>query len=133
MIRKARCCCGQLSVEVEGEPKYHLVCHCENCKHRTGSAFGISAYFYNSKVMGVTGEAVLYRIENESTEQQRFFCKTCGTTLYWKISRLPGFAGVSKLTGVAGGCFDEQLPPGISANEDNKCAWLDLKLHQTEA
>lgn len=45
VIRTATCCCWQASIGVEGEPKIHLVCHCNNCKKRTGSAFGISAYF----------------------------------------------------------------------------------------
>lgn len=43
MVRTATCCCGQTSIEVSGEPVFHCVCHCDNCKRRTGSAFGVSA------------------------------------------------------------------------------------------
>jgi hypothetical protein len=45
MVRRASCCCGICLIEVEGEPAINGVCHCLNCKKRTGSAFGWSSYF----------------------------------------------------------------------------------------
>jgi hypothetical protein len=36
--RRAECCCGQLAAVCEGEPIRVTVCHCLNCKRRTGSA-----------------------------------------------------------------------------------------------
>lgn len=32
LSRKASCCCGQLSIEVEGEPRGVGVCHCLACQ-----------------------------------------------------------------------------------------------------
>jgi len=40
VTRKALCCCGACSIEVEGDPAINAICHCANCKRRTGSAFG---------------------------------------------------------------------------------------------
>ena len=50
MKRIARCCCREIGVEVEGLPWLHAVCHCDNCKRRTGSAFGVSAYFEDDQI-----------------------------------------------------------------------------------
>lgn len=128
MNRIASCCCGQSTIEVEGDPKIHIVCNCNDCKQRTGSAFGISAYFSDTQIKNRNGNTNTYEINNNETEQQRHFCKSCGTTLYWKITRFPSISGISEMTGIAGGCFIENtLPnPTISALNENKCAWLDL-------
>lgn len=128
MQRTATCCCGQASIQVDGDPKYHLVCHCDNCKQRTGSAFGISAYFADTQISSKRGATEIYEIDTPETRQERHFCKFCGTTLYWKIYKFPGIPDPGAVTGIAGGCFvDNPLPaPILSANNDGKCAWLEL-------
>ena len=55
MNRIARCCCEEIGIEVEGLPFLHVVCHCDNCKRRTGSAFGIAAYFEDSQILRYIG------------------------------------------------------------------------------
>lgn len=128
MQRTATCCCGQASILVEGDPKFHLVCHCDDCKKRTGSAFGISAYFADEQIRSKHGTTETYEIDATETKQERHFCRVCGTTLYWKIDRFPGIPGRASLTGIAGGCFvDNPLPaPTLTANNKGKCAWLEL-------
>ena len=126
--RTATCCCGQASILVEGEPNIQIVCHCNNCKKRTGSAFGISAYFADTQVRSKRGATAIYEIDTTETKQERHFCKFCGTTLYWKIYRFPGIPDPASFTGIAGGCFVENpLPaPTLTANNNGKCAWLEL-------
>ena len=128
VVRTATCCCGQASIEVEGNPKIHLVCHCDNCKKRTGSAFGVSAYFADTQVIRKIGKMEIYEINTDATQQERHFCKSCGTTLYWKISRSQEIPGSSEMTGIAGGCFtDDPLPePTMTVSNEQKCAWLEL-------
>ena len=41
--RTASCRCGQLRATVTGEPVRVSVCHCLNCKKRSGSAFAVQA------------------------------------------------------------------------------------------
>lgn len=124
MNRIAECCCGQLSIEVAAEPEIHGVCHCNNCKKRTGSAFGISSYFNIEQVTNQNGEASCYSLHNaeQSHDQERYFCKKCGTTLFWKVSTMPD------LIGIAGGCFikDPLGEPTFSASHTNSCSWLTL-------
>jgi hypothetical protein len=119
--RTATCCCGACSIEVEGEPRINAICHCRNCKKRTGSAFGWSSYFADGQVVGKSGEARLYEIAGKR-QQQRWFCAKCGTTLFWKISYWPDS------TGIAGGCFaDDPLePPTVTVSNDDRCAWVAL-------
>jgi hypothetical protein len=129
MTREAKCCCGACAIQVKGEPVINAVWHCENCKRRTGSAFGWSAYFPNEAVTATLGAFRTYSIptgpnggdSGVETTQERVFCGTCGTTLFWRARDFPG------LTGIAGGCFTAPLPaPGMTIGNETRCAWLTL-------
>ena len=47
---KASCRCGQLRATVTGEPFRVSVCHCLNCKKRSGSAFAVQARWPKAQV-----------------------------------------------------------------------------------
>ncbi len=121
MTRKATCCCGLCSIEVEGEPMINAICHCGNCKKRTGSAFGWSLYFPDAQVGKRTGDLKAYSIDG-AKRQERWFCAACGTTLFWKVARIPN------QTGIAGGCFGETplAAPVATVFNDGRCRWLRL-------
>ena len=104
MKRTAKCCCKQTTIEIEGDPSLHGVCHCDNCKRRTGSAFGMCAWVSNEQIINKTGETYVYEKTSQFGDQKRFFCKNCGTTLYWTLGIWPD------VTGIAGGCFVDPLP-----------------------
>jgi hypothetical protein len=120
----AICACGAASITLDGPPTTLGVCHCTNCKRRTGSAFGISAYFGRDKVIEQRGDTKVYAFHHAAAnhEQQRHFCTNCGTTLFWFISSMPDKIGV------AGGCFaDQGLPePQYSVSHDKKAPWVSL-------
>ena len=124
MQRTAVCACGQATITVSSNPTMHGVCHCTNCKRRTGSAFGISSYFTKSSVVETTGETAVYAFHHapQNHDQERHFCSKCGTTLFWYVSALP------ELVGIAAGCFaDEVLPdPTYSVAHRKKEGWLAL-------
>lgn len=120
----ATCACGQASITVNALPTLHGVCHCSNCKRRTGSAFGISAYFDRSAITSVEGETCVYAFHHagQNHDQERHFCKRCGTTLFWYLSTLPDKIGI------AGGCFPEgSLPePNASYTDRKRFPWVTL-------
>ncbi len=120
--RIAQCCCGKTKIQVKADPVIHSVCNCNNCKQRTGSAFGISAYFYDEDVKIIEDATSVYALKNDLGEQKRYFCHQCGTTLFWKASVFRG------MTGIAGGCFTEDpLPqPTFNADLNNQCAWVSF-------
>jgi hypothetical protein len=122
VTRVARCCCQACSVEVDGEPTLNANCNCNSCKRRTGSAFGWSAYFRDADIKARQGELKLYVVAGPPAGR-RWFCPTCGTTLYWEgMDFMPG------QTGFAGGCFAETpLPePNLSAYDNLRCAWAGV-------
>lgn len=122
MVRKATCCCGEAAIEVFGDPTLNAVCHCDNCRRRTGSAFGWSTYFRDEQVRSKAGEISSYHLQ--LGDQTRWFCQACGTTLYWKSDFWPG------QTGVAGGCFVDPLPePSLTVSNDKRRPWIALPDH----
>ena len=121
---KASCACGGVAITVASSPRLHAVCHCTNCKRRTGSAFGVSTYFERSAVSEIAGETRIYAFRDaQGNEQQRHFCTRCGTTLYWFTSALPDRIGI------AAGCFGEEeaLPePSMSVSDARRKPWVSL-------
>jgi hypothetical protein len=54
-IHEGGCLCGAVRYRAKNEPVRRAVCHCRGCQRRTGSAFGIGAYFRDGDVE-LTGE-----------------------------------------------------------------------------
>jgi hypothetical protein len=82
--REARCSCGLLHVEVEGEPFAVGICHCLACQRRTGSAFGMQAGYPAGRVR-VTGRHADYpRTSDEADRKVHVFhfCPECGGTVF---------------------------------------------------
>jgi hypothetical protein len=124
MVRRAVCCCGDSFIEVEGDPVINAICHCENFRRRTGTAFGWSSYFPENHVLRRQGHFREYAIGG-GNPQQRWFCETCGSTLLWKTSFMPDHIGI------AGGCFVEpRLPePTVTVTHEKRFEWLGLPAH----
>jgi hypothetical protein len=122
VTRRATCCCGASAIDFDGDPVFSGVCHCDNCKRRTGSAFGWSVYFSEGQLLAEPADMRAYAFDGASGPQDRRFCPTCGSTLYWRS------AVFANLVGVAGGCLLEPPPgrPTVSATDSRRCAWVDL-------
>lgn len=116
-----RCCCGACAVTVTGEPKLSAVCHCEDCRRRSGSAFGWSAYFPAEQVEGPVGDLAEYSPKIDAP-QMRWFCQSCGTTLAWRTGRF------RDMIGVAVGAFPAgSLPSPSLDNMASACVdWVTL-------
>src|SRR5262245_31929756 len=63
--RTARCACGALRITVTGEPLSVVACHCIDCQRRTGSVFGVGAYFREEQV-AKSGDARIYTRPTEA-------------------------------------------------------------------
>jgi len=122
MSKTARCSCGNLSVEAEGEPAIVLACHCTECQRRTGSVFGVGAYYPKDKVK-VTGASKGYtRPGGDGRKMHNRFCPECGTNLYWESEMVAGLVGVA-----VGGFTDPAYPaPVRSVWEEQKHGWVQL-------
>jgi len=72
--RTASCTCGELRVEVTGEPIRVSVCHCDECQRRTGSVFGVQARFPREAVQ-IKGQGTEFIRTNDEGAKYRFtFC-----------------------------------------------------------
>jgi hypothetical protein len=77
------CLCGSVRYRVTDEPYLAGVCHCNQCKKRTGSALGVAAYFDESAVQIKSGalKAYEYRSDESNRSLKLEFCSNCGTTV----------------------------------------------------
>ena len=119
--RIASCCCGQLQIEVSGEPRGVGVCHCLACQQRTGSVFAALAGF--AEPFKVTGKATEYVRTGDNGAQFRFrFCPVCGSTVYHTEE------GVSGRVAVAVGAFADPTfpPPQVSVYDCRRHSWVQL-------
>ncbi len=93
--RTATCSCGGLSVICTGEPAKVSLCHCLECQKRTGSTYGIGAFFPAAAVTA-RGATQTYTRPSDSGQAVSFrFCPTCGSTVFWEAHRLPGMIAVA--------------------------------------
>ncbi|WP_407658480.1 GFA family protein [Methylobacterium planeticum] len=117
---EARCQCGQLSVALPGPSASVVACHCGYCQRRSGSPFGVLAYYPDESVT-ITGEATRYaRPTAAGGTFETFFCPTCGSTVYARAGKHPTKLGIS-----VGAICDPGYPaPVRSAWEEGKHAWV---------
>jgi hypothetical protein len=122
-VRTARCCCGGLKVVASAEPKFVLACHCVECQRRTGSVFGVSAYFRKADI-SLSGPSKMYIRDGQDGRKLRIhFCPDCGTSVYWELDILPGHYGVA-----VGTFADSGFPAPIqSLWEQDRHPWLGFE------
>jgi hypothetical protein len=98
--REAACHCGQLRLEVEGEPFAVSICNCLACQRRTGSAFGMQAGFRPSQVQ-ISGRYSDYsRISDQADRKEHVFhfCPECGSQVFYTEPTDPDVIVVSAST-----------------------------------
>lgn len=123
--RTATCACGELRVELDGSPYFVAMCSCTHCQRRTGSVFGVSAYFTGAQLLEISGESRTFVRSSDSGRSVEIgFCPTCGTSVYWTGSNAPVTEGI----GLAVGCFaDPNFPrPHIAAWCASKHGWVEV-------
>ena len=120
--RTASCSCGQLRIEVHGEPRGVGVCHCLACQRRTGSVFAALAAF--AAPYEVSGSATEYvRVGDQGARFRFRFCPVCGTNLF-HTEEGHEHRGVA----VAVGAFADPsfAPPEDSVYECRRHSWVRL-------
>src|SRR5258707_789615 len=119
-IREARCACGALSARTEGDPVRVSICHCLECKRRTGSAFGWNATFNADQVAIAGAYESFTRGSDEGYWARHHFCPDCGVSVFYEIERRPGMISIP-----AGGFADPDFPPPlVEVYEERRCPWL---------
>lgn len=103
-IYSGRCLCGAIAFEGRGAPEL-TACHCTMCRRWHG---GPSLAVRFADGMAITGGQDQVGWWRSSDWAERGFCRTCGSTLFYRIIE------TGELSGEAGG-FD--LPDGLHIAE----------------
>ncbi len=119
----AQCSCGSVRVTINGTPLSVVACHCLACQRRTGSAFGVGAY-YSAGQLTLSGQVKPYTRSTEAGHTfTSYFCPDCGTSVYWESGKNPGLIGVA-----VGSMTNPQVPvPTRSVWEQSKHPWVSIE------
>jgi len=114
------CGCGSLTAEVATDPVVVGACHCTQCQRRTGSVFGVGAYFRQEDVRTAGTSTSYIRDGQEGRKVRTHFCPVCGSTVFWFVDFFPGFIGV------AVGAFADPsfTKPALSVWELTRHPWV---------
>ena len=123
-MRVAECSCGAVKLRCEGEPARVSVCHCLNCKRRSGSAFAVQARWPADRVT-LTGETKAWQLAGDSGGVATFrFCPICSATIAYVTESMP------ELVAVPVGAFADPgfTPlPEYSVYEGRMYPWVEIK------
>jgi hypothetical protein len=110
-------------VEASGEPSFVVACHCTECQRRTGSVFGVSAYFAKTQITPGGTSKTYIRDGQDGRKLHIRFCPDCGTSVYWEAEFRPGHIGVA-----VGAFADPHFPaPVRSVWEQSRHPWTGFE------
>ena len=78
---KGSCLCGQVRYEIEGEPEKVLMCHCQNCRKASGTAFTTNGLVGRDDFTITRGKEQIAEFEAVPGVFRRF-CRNCGSPIY---------------------------------------------------
>jgi len=126
--RSASCRCGQLRATTTGDPVRMSVCHCLNCKKRSGSAFAAQARWPSAQVR-IEGRWNPFKKVSDSGNWATFhFCPECGSDVYYR-NEGPGVdADLASLVAIPLGAFDDPFFGALSYSvyEERKHEWVEI-------
>lgn len=120
--RSATCACGKLSLDVSGDPRLVAICGCHQCQQRTGSAYGVHAFFPQNAV-AVSGKHKKFsRTSHRGRMEEFHFCPSCGSTMFWKTEDRPDVWAIA-----LGAFAGSRMPaPTIAQWTSKQPGWVPL-------
>ena len=123
ITRTASCRCGQLKASVIGEPVRVSVCHCLNCKKRSGSAFAVQARWPAEQVSIVGRSSSHTTVADSGNISTHYFCPDCGSDVHYE-----NHGKFDGLVAIPLGAFDDPYfaSPSFSVWEKRKHDWVGI-------
>ena len=119
-MRRAACTCGQLSASCPDKPESVSLCHCTACQRRTGSTYGIAAFFARGDVAISGTSRVFVRPSDSGYRVKFYFCPECGSTVFWELERKPDVLAIA-----VGAFADPDFPaPAKAVYPAQRHRWL---------
>jgi hypothetical protein len=72
------CLCGDIEIELRGEPVVQVYCHCDDCQNVHGAACTPTAIYKTADVAVTRGEPRVWRLKTTP----RYSCPNCATRLF---------------------------------------------------
>jgi hypothetical protein len=113
-----RCHCGAIRYTIAGEPAYHALCHCTDCRRASGAP-AVSWALFPRAAVTIAGSPQTYA---SSENALRHFCGRCGTSLFYTNETVfPGMIDVQSAT------LDDPgaLPLGIQVQAAERIGWME--------
>ena len=121
--RTASCRCGQIRATATGDPARVSVCHCLDCKKRSGSAFAVQAR-WPAELVEIEGRSKSWvNIAGSGNRITFHFCPECGSDVHYEIEgKFDGFVAIPL------GAFDDPFfaAPGFSVWEERRHDWVEI-------
>ena len=93
--RQGRCLCGAARYNFTADPLRATVCHCGNCRRRTGTLFSAHLWFQPSQLTFAGQPLTAYRFANPSGRSTTtHFCSACGSTIWFETDVVAGLLAV---------------------------------------
>jgi hypothetical protein len=73
-----QCHCGDVKIELTGDPLACVYCHCDDCQTVHGAAYLPAAMYWARQTRIVTGEPLRWKLKRTT----RATCRQCGTRLF---------------------------------------------------
>ncbi|QMW21732.1 GFA family protein [Sandaracinobacteroides saxicola] len=122
----AECSCGALRATVPAHSPAVVACHCRACQKRSGSPFGVGAYFAEADVVTVGEARHFARPTASGGVFDQWFCPRCGATIWFRASLRPGMIGIP-----VGAFADPDAPPPLrSVWEESAHPWVQVPASQ---
>ena len=94
-VHTGKCLCGDVTLQVMGEPVVQGNCHCTDCKKNTGAAFATILFFKDEQVSFLSGETSSFQYTSDSgNKKTKEFCMKCGSLVYGINTGRPGIKSI---------------------------------------
>ena len=90
MSKSGGCLCGSVTYELTGEVRDVINCHCSRCRRHTGHFMAATSTAADD--LEIVGETLKWYA---TADVEYGFCGECGSTLFWRTSRRPGYVAVA--------------------------------------
>jgi len=117
------CFCGAIGFTATLPSKWCAHCHCSMCRKSHGAGYVTWVGFESGQVKITRGEDRLNWFDS-SKGAQRGFCRTCGSSLFFRSERWPGELHIAL------GCMDDVIDrrPDANAFFDTHVDWMPIDI-----
>lgn len=123
MSEKGQCHCGATTYEASGDPVYHALCHCADCRRSSGAPV-VAWALYPEDAVKVSGAEP--RVYASSENARRHFCPQCGSSLFYTNEQMfPGMIDIQTAT------LDnpDAVPLQLHVQTADRIGWME-KAHE---